>query len=291
VRELELEVGYDPALLHGVPAHGPLVVVANHPFGVRDGIVIGHLLAQVRPDFKILTHSRLCRVPELRPRLLPIDFTATPAATATNLRTRAEALSWLCAGGALVVFPGGAVSTSEHPFARRAVDPEWKLFTPRAIARARATVVPVFFDDQNSRLLQVASHLSQTLRLALLLYEVCNKIGSAVEVRIGAPVPYDALSHLGDRREMVGYLRRATYELVRAALRPVRSGRGRAPGARRCAAWWRVGAAKEPAIVPVPERAGARSAQNLVSDSCRAAISVRSPPGMRTMSLGLTRRP
>lgn len=65
---------------------------------------------------------------------------------ATNLRSRADALSWLCAGGALVVFPGGAVATSARMFARHAVDPEWKLFAAKAIRRARATVVPIFFE-------------------------------------------------------------------------------------------------------------------------------------------------
>ena len=132
----------------------------------------------MRTDFKILTNSVLCRHTELEPYLLPIDFAGTPAALATNLRSRAHALSWLCDGGALVVFPGGAVATSARIFQRHAVDPAWKLFTIKAIARAGATVVPVFFEGQNSRLFQLASHVSLTLRLSLLFNEVRNKIGS-----------------------------------------------------------------------------------------------------------------
>jgi putative hemolysin len=213
VRQLELRVDYDPDRLHRIPASGPVVVVANHPFGVLDGIVVSYLIAKVRSDFKVLTHSLLCRVVEIQSYLLPIDFAGTAAATAINLRSRAEALSWLSSGGALVVFPGGAVSTSEHPFGRRAVDPEWKLFTAKAIMQSGATVVPIFFGGQNSRLFQVASHLSLTLRLSLLFHEVRNKIGSAVEVRIGAPVPYAELGHIADRKALVEYLRRATYEL------------------------------------------------------------------------------
>jgi putative hemolysin len=235
VRQLELQIDYDPERLRAIPGTGPVVVVANHPFGVLDGLVIGHLISKVRPDLKILTHSLLCRAIELQPYLLPIDFAETPAARATNLRSRAEALSWLCGGGALIVFPGGAVSTSKGPFAPRAVDPEWKLFTAKAITHARAAVVPVFFAGQNSRLFQVASHVSLTLRLSLLFNEVRNKIGSAVEVRIGAPVPYAALSHLADRKALVGYLRRATYELAAlgtSAPRPITAlppGVGQAP--------------------------------------------------------------
>jgi putative hemolysin len=212
VRRLELRVDYDEARLRAIPAAGPVVIVANHPFGVLDGIVVSYLLAKVRTDFKVLTHSLLCRASELQPYLLPIDFAPTPAAQAINLRTRADALSWLC-GGALVVFPGGAVATSERMLARRAVDPEWKLFTAKAIARAQATAVSIFFEGQNSRLFQVASHISLTLRLSLLFNEVRNKIGSVVAVRIGAPIPYAELSHIADRRALAEYLRRATYEL------------------------------------------------------------------------------
>jgi putative hemolysin len=213
VRQLELQVDCDEARLRALPAVGPVVVVANHPFGVLDGIVIGYLLGKVRPDFKVLTHSLLCRVAELQPHLLPIDFGETPAATATNLRSRAEALAW-GNGGALVVFPGGAVSTSKQRLGGRAVDPEWKLFTAQAITRAQATVLPMFFEGQNSRLLQVASHISLTLRLSLLLNELRNKIGTMVAVRIGAPVAHTELSHIADRKALADHVRRATYELA-----------------------------------------------------------------------------
>jgi putative hemolysin len=189
VRSLELRLEYDEARLRAIPTSGPVVVVANHPFGVLDGIVISHLVAQVRTDFKVLTNSILCRASELEPYLLPIDFSRTLAARAANLRSRAAALAWLCVGGALVVFPGGAVATSERLFGTRAVDPEWKLFTAKAIMRAGATVVPIFFEGQNSRVFQLASHISLTLRLSLLFNEVRNKIGSVVTVRIGTPVP------------------------------------------------------------------------------------------------------
>jgi putative hemolysin len=116
------------------------------------------------------------------------------------------------------------------------VDPEWKLFTAKAIVQSEATVVPVFFAGQNSRLFQLASHLSLTLRLSLLFHELRNKIGSAVEVRIGAPVPYVELSHIADRRALVEYLRRATYELganSRPAPAALAACQGRAPASRR----------------------------------------------------------
>ncbi len=205
-----------------------MVVVANHPFGVLDGIVISHLIAKVRMDFKVLTHNALYRAPEVQPFVLPIDFALTPAAQATNLRSRAGALELLGAGGCLVVFPSGAVSTARTPFAREAIDCAWKPFTARAIIQHQATVVPVYFVGQNSRLFQVASHLNQTLRLALLFHEVRNKIGRAVSVRIGAPIAYDALGPIGDRHALTEHLRRITY-----ALAPEEARRAAAAGRRR----------------------------------------------------------
>ena len=228
-RQLELEIHHDPARLAAIPATGPVVVVANHPFGVLDGIVLGHLIARRRPDFKVLTHNALHRAPEVRRFVLPIDFAATPAAALTNLRSRAGALQLLEDGGCLIVFPSGTVSTATTPFARAAVDCAWKPFTARAVIQSRATVVPVYFAGQNSRLFQVASHLSATLRLALLFHEVRNKMGRVVSVTIGAPVPYGALAPIGDRHALIDHLRTLTYALAHgpegaaaAAHRPLR---------------------------------------------------------------------
>jgi putative hemolysin len=217
VRQLSLLIDYDAGRLAAIPASGPVVVVANHPFGVLDGIVLSHLIAKLRMDFKVLTHNALYRAPEVQPFVLPIDFAASPAAALTNLRSRANALQLLKDGGCLVVFPSGAVSTAKTPFAREAVDCEWKPFSARAIIQTRATVVPVYFAGQNSRLFQVASHLNETLRLALLFHEVRNKMGRVVSVRIGAPIPYAELAPIGDRHALIDHLRKVTYALAQDA--------------------------------------------------------------------------
>lgn len=217
VRQLGLQVEHDPARLAALPASGPVVVVANHPFGVLDGIVLSHLIARRRPDFKVLTHNALYRAPEVRPFILPIDFAPTPAAALTTLRSRADALQLLRDGGCLAAFPSGTVSTAKTPFAREAVDCEWKPFTARAIMQSRATVVPIYFAGQNSRLFQVASHVNEMLRLALLFHEVRNKMGRVVSVRIGAPIAYAELAAIGDRHALIDHLRRATYALAHDA--------------------------------------------------------------------------
>ncbi len=212
IRYLKLQIEFDMARLRQVPATGPVVVVANHPFGVVDGLVISHLVSMVRSDFKVLTHALLTQAPELREFLLPVDFDPTPQAMATNIATRRTAREMLRSGGVIVVFPGGTVSTAPRPFGR-AVDPAWQPFTAQLAQGAGATVVPMFFEGQNSRLFHIASHLSRTLRLSLLFKEVRDRIGSRVRVHIGTPISPGDLSHLRDRTAFSEELRRRTYAL------------------------------------------------------------------------------
>ncbi|MEO1089402.1 MAG: lysophospholipid acyltransferase family protein [Pseudomonadota bacterium] len=212
VRKLGLILDYDVDRLDQIPAQGPVIVVANHPYGVLDGLMIGHLVQMRRPDFRVVANGLLTRSAEAAPFLFPIDFAETPSAVATNLRSRKESLAWLKSGGALIVFPGGTVSTAPKPFGP-AVDPRWRPFTSKLVHGARSPVVPVCFVGQNSRLFQLASHVSLTLRMSLLFHEVANKIGSRQRIEIGDLVPYVAMAELRDRQALADELRRRTYGL------------------------------------------------------------------------------
>ncbi|MEM9046327.1 MAG: lysophospholipid acyltransferase family protein [Pseudomonadota bacterium] len=199
--------------LEGIPQEGPLVLVANHPYGILDGLAMGRILSATREEFKIIAHVVFKKARDLDKIILPIDFGEDKEAMAININTRKEALSYLGNGGAVGIFPGGTVSTSAKPFSK-AMDPQWKTFTARMIARSQATVVPVFFDGTNSRLFQVASHLNQTLRVALLINEFDNKIKDPLNVYIGKPLPREEIdSRATDPRAFMDYLRRETYAL------------------------------------------------------------------------------
>jgi putative hemolysin len=213
VRGLNVRVAYDAERLAAVPRSGPLVVVANHPFGVVDGLVLCHLVSLVRHEFKVLAMSTLCRVPEVRDYVLPINFAETAEAAATSARSRREARLLLKAGGCLIVFPGGAVSTSREPFGR-AVDADWHPFTGRLILASRAAVLPVQFEGQNSRLFQLVSRFSYTLRLSLLVRETLSRMGSDIHVRIGDVLPFEVLGATGDPKRLVDRLRVLTYAIA-----------------------------------------------------------------------------
>lgn len=213
IAALSLDVRYDSARLEAIPKTGPLVVVANHPFGLLDGIVMCALMQKARPDFLVLTNSVLMRAPEMAERMLPVDFEQTPQARQTNMATRAAAQRHLAEGGAIVVFPAGAVSTSPDWFGRKpAIDGPWSPFAARLVSKAQAPVAPIFFRGQNSALFQFVSHIHASLRLALFFHEARRRIGAVMPVEIGAAIPFERLATL-DRQALNLELRRATYAL------------------------------------------------------------------------------
>src|SRR5580704_2421326 len=140
IRSLELKIVYNEDALECLPNTGALVIVANHPFGVLDGLIISYLTSKLRDDFIVLTNSVLYRAEEIRSHLLPIDFAETKEALGTNLKSRAQAKAHLIKGGCLVIFPAGGASTAPKPWSKRAVDAEWKNFTARLIVAAKAPV-------------------------------------------------------------------------------------------------------------------------------------------------------
>lgn len=211
---LQLDVRFEPQQLAKVPLSGPVLFVANHPYGVIDGLVFIWLARQVRSDITVLTNQVLCQAPEARAHLLPIDFSGTQQALQTNIQSRREALTRLQNGGAVGVFPAGAVSASARPWKGPAVDVAWQPFIAKLLKLSEATVVPVYFAGQNSRMFQLASHVSYTWRLSLFFWETARRIGSQFDVAIGDPIPFEEVEGHSGRAELLTELRRRTYELA-----------------------------------------------------------------------------
>lgn len=199
--------------LSNIPKDGSLILIANHPYGILDGLMMGHVLSQTRGDFRILANHVFHKAEDLNRIILPISFDQTKEAMRLNLQTRKTALDYLGQGGAIGIFPGGTVSTAARPFAHP-MDPGWRGFTARMVAKSNATVVPLFFDGYTSRLFQIASHLHVTLRMGLLIKEFKKRVDTPVDVVVGQPIGRDVLDPLaGDTRKMMDFLRKATYEL------------------------------------------------------------------------------
>ena len=197
-----------------IPASGPVVVVANHPFGVLDGAVLTVLLTRVRPDVKVLTNFLLSDVPELQKQCIFVDPFQTDRCVESNRRALREALAWLQQGGMLAMFPSGEVSHWQMP-AAQIVDPEWNETAVRLIRRTGATALPVYFCGHNGVGFQLMGMLHPRLRTQLLLQEFLQQEGKTVEVRVGSGIPAEALEAIRDDREGIDYLRWRTYLLGR----------------------------------------------------------------------------
>lgn len=207
--ELDVRLSRDPARI--LPPHGALTVIANHPFGVVDGMILCWMVSRIRSDYMIMTHSILYRAPEVRPNVLPVDFSGTREALETNIRSRAQALALLERGGVLIVFPAGAVAKS-RTFHGPARELDWGPLAAKLILRSGADVLPVFFNGQNSRIYQVAAKLHQTLKLSLLFHEVSNKIGARIDVSIGDVISREKIRSIGDPKAVTAFLRQATWD-------------------------------------------------------------------------------
>jgi putative hemolysin len=204
-----------------VPAEVPLVIIANHPFGIGDGIALLALAEQLGRPYRILVNSDFMKLPEIRPHALPIDFSASREAIATNLKSRTDARRLLREGVTIVVFPAGGVATAEQP-AGRAEELPWKAFTARLIQGARAAVLPVYFEGQNSPLFHLISRYSLMLRLSLLVSEFRHFVGATVKVHVGAMVPFGEFASRADRGALTAELYALVHRLApdAAALGP-----------------------------------------------------------------------
>jgi putative hemolysin len=197
-----LEVGLDLSKkqLQQIPAKGPVVLIANHPFGVVDGLILCKIIAEVRNDWCVLVNSVFCdHDPRIRQHLLPVDFAETKEASHVNLETRQKALDLLRKDGCIVIFPAGGVATAKKGL-KRIEELEWKNFLGKIIKRTQPTIVPIYVHGKNSIAFQLASKISLSLRLSLLLYEVKNKMGKTIKVTIGDPIPGSTLSHLKSKK-------------------------------------------------------------------------------------------
>jgi putative hemolysin len=234
----------DPGLLR-VPGTGPTLVVANHPFGALEGVVLPALLRRRRQDVRVLGNYLLERIPEMRELLILVDPFGGASAARHNQAPMRQALRWLRSGGLLLAFPAGEVS---HLCLRqRAVlDPAWNDGIGRLAQLSGARVVPVFVEGRNSLLFHLAGLLHPRLRTALLPREFLAQAGKRVRLRIGEAIEPGEFATVGEPAAVTRYLRMRSAVLAAAAI-PSDPVRGLSPPRRR--------PAPEPIRAPLPVEA------------------------------------
>jgi putative hemolysin len=202
----------------------PLLMIANHPFGVPDGVAALALAEQIGRPVKILIHSDLLRIPEMARFALPIDFSETREALRVNAASGREAIARLKSGETIMIFPAGGIATAGWALGR-ACDLPWKTFVAKLVHKAQADVVPLYFSGQNSWMFQAASQVSMFLRMSLILPEALRRIGRDIEVCVGDVVPYEQMAGMTDRHELTAMLRRRVFALCPGAVSADKVGR------------------------------------------------------------------
>ncbi len=198
-----------------IPASGPLMIIANHPFGIIDGLILCSLVSKVRSDFKIMTHETLKLLPQLEKYILPVDFSGSDKQTIkNNLNTARRAKQHLDNKGILIIFPSGSVSVAKS-LKSEAQDDRWKSFPAKLIHQTKTSVLPIYFDGKNGILFHIfASKIkSSTLKYSSYIHETRKKIGKKINIYPGDIISYKEISYLKDRNELMSYLKRKTYNL------------------------------------------------------------------------------
>jgi len=197
-----------------IPLEGPVVVVANHPHGLVDGMILADLIGRRRTDYKILARALLTGIDEVAASyMIPVPFPHDPDAQRKSVEMRAHAMAHLREGGVISVFPSGVVASSDTLFGP-VIEREWNVFTAQMIRRSGAAVVPVFFPGSNSRLYQMANCISATLRQGLLVHEVVRSCNRPQKPVVGAPIPPERMTMLeSDPRGFMHWLRAHTLSL------------------------------------------------------------------------------
>lgn len=217
----ELNVGFDlsPQDLTRIPEKGPLVVVANHPYGALEGMILMAALLRRRPDVKVLANFFLSAIEELRPLLVSVDPFNRKGTISRNISSMRSAKQWLADGGMLVVFPAGEVSSVDFK-TRSIADPIWNIQVAKLIRKSEAEVLPVYFDGTNSPVFHLAGMVHKGLRTILLPGEMLNKKGRMIRMEIGSVIPRSKIQTFEQDAPLLSYLRLRTYNLRLRRLEP-----------------------------------------------------------------------
>jgi len=210
--ELEIDVEFDEQQLANIPASGPFIIVANHPFGALDGLAMILAIAKVRPDFRVMANFLLQRVEPIKDYFIAVNPFEARKEAYSNVSGLKAVMQHLENGGALGIFPAGEVSTYQgdvHAIADR----KWASSALKIIRNARVPVVPLYFDGSNSRLFHVLGMIHPNLRTLALPAEMLRKKGDTLRLKIGKPIQPKDTDMFGSLDQYGRYLRAKTYAL------------------------------------------------------------------------------
>lgn len=195
-----------------IPETGPAIVIANHPFGAIEGVMLAELLLQRRDDVKVLANEYLHRISELSELFIGVDVFETASSTQSNMSGVKQAIQHLKQDGLLLIFPAGEVSSLQIK-QRKITDRKWNRIIAMLVRKTGASTTPIYIDGKNSNLFYLAGLLNPKFRTALLVREMLNKREQIIDLHIGQTIAFSELKTLKSDQAITDYLRLNTYLL------------------------------------------------------------------------------
>ncbi|MCW3788055.1 lysophospholipid acyltransferase family protein [Plebeiibacterium sediminum] len=208
---LNIHVSIPEKELKNIPKSGPFIIMANHPFGFLDGIIMIKTLNEIYPEFKVLANFFLKDIaPSLNNSF--IDLNPFDNNSKDNIQGLKKALNQLRNGNPLGIFPAGEVSTMQKGLGK-IEDKEWDSSVIKFLVKANVPIVPMFFEGHNSLIFHLLGKVHPFLRTLSIPSEFFKKENKTIHVRIGKPIYPDTLNELTSIDRKGKYLRTCLFAL------------------------------------------------------------------------------
>ena len=211
---LKLRTPFDGETPESIPAEGPLVIVANHPTGPIDAMLMERLLLPIRPDLSILIAHLFAEIPDARPRHIVVTPKLARRGRQRSVKGWTEVIRRLAAGRAVVMFPAGLVSAFRWRLGRVA-DRDWSPHVAAVVRRSRARVLPVYIHARSGWAQQVLGLFSPALQNLRAVAAVAAYRGQTIRVTVGRLIEPAELAAFDSHQAAIDFLRQRTEELSR----------------------------------------------------------------------------
>ena len=179
--------------LDNIPATGPALMVANHPTGIADGIMVWHMIAQVRPDAFFFANADILRVlPQMTDVIAPVEWRKDQRDRTKTRETLQYTRTAIESGRIGVIFPSGRLAKRQG---LRLHERPWMASAVTLARKFDVPIIPLHIQARNSVLFYLFDLIHPTLRDITLFHETLNKGRQPYKLKAG---PALRAKHLSD---------------------------------------------------------------------------------------------
>lgn len=194
---------------YNLPTSGPALIVANHPTGIADGIILNHAIASTRPDAYFFANGDVLKVlPQMTDMIAPVEWRHDRRSRESARQTMDYVRTAIAQDRLGVIFPSGRLAKRRG---LRLHERPWMSSAATLARKFDLPVIPLHLNARNSVLFYLLDLIHPSLRDITLFHETLNKARQPFSVTIGRPIPAASLPAGSD--DATAYLRRQTLAL------------------------------------------------------------------------------